>query len=122
MSGIDTEWCENENAIEWQDLDINATVTLHSGKLKNRVLKLAEEYPDEVTIKAHPDGNHGFLVAHLPKKWIKISPPQKQEWSEERRQAKREWMAALRQKQLNATDSKNAPNLHGNAEEDNLYH
>lgn len=75
MSGTDTEWCEGENAIEWLDIDNEVTVTLHGGKLKNRVLKLAEEYPDEVTIKVDPEKNHGYLVAHLPRKWIKINPP-----------------------------------------------
>lgn len=104
MSGIDTEWDECENVIEWLDLDGQVTVTLHGGKLKNRVMKLAKEYPDEVDIRVSPDNNHGYLVAHLPKKWVKISPPKKQEWSEEQRQAKREWMTALRQKQLNAID------------------
>lgn len=88
MSGIDTEWCENENAIEWQDLDEQVTVTLHGGKLKNRVMRLAEEYPDEVKIKVHPDNNHGYLVAHLPRKWIKINPPPKM--TEEHRAANAE--------------------------------
>lgn len=43
-------WGENENAIEWLDTQQKATVTLHGGRLKNRALRLAEEYPDEVEI------------------------------------------------------------------------
>ena len=96
MSGIDTEWCENENAIEWLDLDEQVMVTLHGGKLKNRVLKLAKEYPDEVTIKVHPENNHGYLVAHLPKKWVKITPPVKRELSEEQKAVLRERIAHAR--------------------------
>lgn len=80
-------WAENENMVEFLDSDKEATVTLHDMRLKNRVLKLAEEYPDEVTIKVMPEQNHGYLVAHVPKKWVKINPPIKREMTEEQRQA-----------------------------------
>ena len=80
-------WTENENMIEFLDNDKEATVTLHDMRLKNRVLKLAEEYPKEVTIKAMPEQNHGFLVAHVPKKWVKINPPIKREFTDEQKQA-----------------------------------
>lgn len=80
-------WTENENMIEFLDNDKEATVTLHDMRLKNRVLKLAEEYPDEVTIKVMPEQNHGFLVAHVPKKWVKINPPIKREFTDEQKQA-----------------------------------
>ena len=93
-------WTENENMIEFLDNDKEATVTLHDMRLKNRVMKLTEEYPDEVTIKAVPEQNHGFLVAHVPKKWVKINPPIKREMTEEQKQANREFMTKLRQEQL----------------------
>ena len=93
-------WTENENMIEFLDNDKEATVTLHDMRLKNRVMKLAEEYPDEVTIKVMPEQNHSFLVAHVPKKWVRINPPIKREMTEERRQAQREFMTKLRQEQL----------------------
>lgn len=80
-------WTENENMIEFLDNDKEATVTLHDMRLKNRVMKLAEEYPNEVTIKVMPEQNHGFLVAHVPKKWVRINPPIKREMTEEQRQA-----------------------------------
>lgn len=89
-------WTENENMIEFLDNDKEATVTLHDMRLKNRVMKLAEEYPDEVTIKAMPEKNHGYLVAHVPKKWVKINPPVKIELSEEQRQERRERMLRIR--------------------------
>lgn len=89
-------WTENENMVEFLDSDKEATVTLHDMRLKNRVMRLAEEYPDEVTIKAMPEKNHGYLVAHVPKKWVKINPPIKIELSEEQRQERRERMLRIR--------------------------
>ena len=86
----DTTWGENENAIEWLDSRDKATVTLHGGRLKNRVLRLAEEYPDEVEIRREPDGNGGFLVAKIPVKWVKITPPRKIELTDEQKEELRE--------------------------------
>ena len=85
-------WGENENAIEWLDTKQKATVTLHGGRLKNRVMKLAEEYPDEVEIRREPDANSGFLVAKIPAKWVKITPPRRLELTDEQ---KEELMARL---------------------------
>lgn len=79
-------WGENENAIEWLDNRQKATVTLHGGRLKNRVMRLAEEYPDEVEIRREPDDNGGFLVAKIPVKWVKIAPPRRLELTDERKE------------------------------------
>ena len=89
-------WIENENMIEFLDNDKKATVTIHDMRLKNRVLKLAEEYPDEVTIKAMPEKNHGYLVAHVPKKWVKINPPLKREYTEEQKKVMRQRLEKVR--------------------------
>lgn len=89
-------WGENENAIEWLDSRDKATVTLHGGRLKNRVMRLAEEYPDDVEIRREPDGNGGFLVAKIPAKWVKISPPRRLELTDERKEELREWLKAHR--------------------------
>lgn len=83
-------WGENENAIEWLDSRDKATVTLHGGRLKNRVLRLAEEYPDDVEVKREPDENGGFLVAKIPVKWVKIAPPRRLELTDERKEELRE--------------------------------
>lgn len=85
-SGIDM-WCDCENAIEWLDGQKTATVTIHSEKLRNRVLKLAEEYPNKVKVIAHPKENHGYLYARVPRTWVKVSPPRTVEMSEEQKQA-----------------------------------
>ena len=89
-------WGENENAIEWLDSRDKATVTLHGGRLKNRVLRLAEEDPDEVESRREPDGNGGFLVAKSPVKWVKITPPRKLELTDEQKEELRERLKAHR--------------------------
>lgn len=85
-------WGENENAIEWLDSRDKATVTLHGGRLKNRVMKLAEDYPDEIEVRREPGENGGFLVAKIPVKWVKLTPPRRLELTDER---KEELMARL---------------------------
>ena len=92
----DTTWGENENAIEWLDTKQKATVTLHGGRLKNRVMKLAEEYPDDVEIRREPDENGGFLVAKIPAKWVKITPPRRLELTDEQKEELRERLSVAR--------------------------
>lgn len=82
-------WNERENAIEWLDGQTVATVTLCSQKLRNKVMRLAEQYPDDVEIRAEPESNGGTVVAHIPRKWVKISPPPKREMTDEQREAAR---------------------------------
>ena len=82
-------WSERENAIEWLDGQMTATVTLCSQKLRNKVMRLAEQYPDDVEIRAEPESNNGTLVTHIPRKWVKISPPPRREMTDEQREAAR---------------------------------
>jgi len=63
---------ENENVIEFFTNADTATVTFHQGRYKNRIRKLAEDKPDEVTILSD---ENGFLVAKIPVKWIRIGVP-----------------------------------------------
>lgn len=66
-----------ENAIEFMDGQKMAAVTLHDRRLRSRILKLAEQHPDEVTVIARPDdrGQNGYLFAHVPVAWLKVIPP-----------------------------------------------
>lgn len=97
-------WGENENAIEWLDTKQKATVTLHSMRLKNKVIRLAEEYPDEVEVRREPEENGGFLVAKIPVKWVKIAPPRRLELTDEKKEELRERIKA-------AQNAKNARNI-----------
>lgn len=61
-----------ENVIEWINGQDRVTVTLSQGKYINKVKTLAAK-TDEVQILAENDD--GSIYAHLPLKYIKISPP-----------------------------------------------
>lgn len=63
-------------AIDWT----NSETVWASGdekKLKNTILRLAKEYPDDVEIKTWPEDNDGTIVATLPRSWVKIRPPKR---------------------------------------------
>lgn len=64
----------NEFAIEWVKGAKYASVTVPSGTaLKSKLLRLAENNPNEVRIiKENKDGS---LFAHIPVSYVKISPP-----------------------------------------------
>lgn len=55
-----------------------------------RILKLAEERPQEVTIKKRPEENDGCIYVTLPASWLRIGPPVKLELTDEQRQARAE--------------------------------
>ena len=74
----------NEFAIEWIKGADYAGVTVPSGTaLKSKLLRLAEQNPDEVKIII--ENKDGSLFAHIPVNYVKISPPKKM--SEEQREA-----------------------------------
>lgn len=83
-----------ETVMGYIDTDEYASVTSAEKKWINKILKLKAEHPDEVDIKAYPENNQGYIYAHLPKKWIKISPPR--QVSEEQRLAAAERFKAMR--------------------------
>jgi hypothetical protein len=64
----------------------------------NKILKLKEEHPDKVKIVYRPEDNHGTVYAHIPKSWIKISPPRQVNYTDEQRAAMAERLAAAREK------------------------
>lgn len=73
-----------ENCIEFLRNAPVATVAFSQGKYVTKIKRLAESHPDECVIL---DENYdGSIVAHVPTKWIKISPP-KQVSDEFREQA-----------------------------------
>lgn len=85
---------EYENAIEFLDGQKTAAVTLHDRRLRNRVLRLAEQHPDEVAVICRPEENNGFLFVHIPLKWLRIQPPK--QMSEEQREKAKERLARAR--------------------------
>lgn len=74
----------NEFAINWLKNGEYAEVSVPTGTaLKSKLMKYAEERPDEVKVMAvNKDGSAFF---HIPINYIKISPPRKV--SDEQREA-----------------------------------
>lgn len=74
----------NEFAIEWIKGRDYAGVTVPSGTaLKSKLMRYADERPDEVKLMA--ENNDGSAFFHIPINYIKISPPRKV--SDEQRKA-----------------------------------
>lgn len=74
----------NEFCIEWIKGNDYAGVTVPSGTaLKSKLMRYAEERPDEVKIEALNQDGSAFIK--VPVNWVKISPPRKV--SEEQREA-----------------------------------
>lgn len=66
----------NEFVIEWIKGAEHAGVTVPTGTaLKSKLLKLAENNPNDVKIVV--ENKDGSVFAHIPINYIKISPPKK---------------------------------------------
>lgn len=74
-----------ETCIEYLNVDDNATFCSSEAKWINKILKLHEVYPNDVEIQFYPEKNQGMIVAHVPKSWMKLSPPRKSNFTEEQR-------------------------------------
>lgn len=76
--------------------DNNMYVSTDERWLINRLLKFAEQKPDNVTILKRPEENDGCLYCIVPSNWLKITPPAKRDLTEEQKQALSERMANAR--------------------------
>ena len=74
-------------------------VSTDEQRMKNRLFRLAEQHPDEVTIKTRPEENDGCLCLSCPASWLKISPPRKCDLSPEQRAINAERLKKARAKQ-----------------------
>ena len=77
-----------QTCIDHIDGDKHITVTASENWSVKKILALSETHPDLVEIThTNPDGS---LLAHIPKGWLKISPPRKM--SEAQRESARQRM------------------------------
>lgn len=90
----------NENAIEWLKDEKRATVTFTQGRMKSKIRRLAEKCPGECQIVA--ENEDGSICAHVPVKWIKVSPPRTV--SEEQIERSRERMNSLHANHVSKLD------------------
>ena len=88
----------NETACDYLSCDKHATFCSSETKWINKILKLHEQYPDEVEIQVLPENNQGMILAHIPKRWFKIAPPRKSNMTEEQREAMVQRLADARDK------------------------
>lgn len=87
-----------ETSIDILSSDDHATFCSSETKWINKILKLKEVNPDKVDIRYLPEDNDGMIVAHIPKNWIKVSPPRKREMTDEQKAALAERLAFARSK------------------------
>lgn len=81
----------------FEHLDGNGTWTVSTDERtwKNRLVKLAEQHPDEVEcVVVNRDGS---VMFHIPASWVKVKPPRKVEMTEERRQELADRMRRMRE-------------------------
>ena len=76
-----------ETAVSY--LNVDSYATFHSSETKwiNKIIKLHEAHPNEVRIEYMPEDNNGMILAHVPKSWLKVSPPRQREMTDEQREA-----------------------------------
>lgn len=87
-----------ETCITYLDEERFATVCSSEKKWINKILALHEKHPDEVTIKYYPEDNLGMIYAFVPKKWIKVAPTRKMNYTDEQKAVMVERLAAARKK------------------------
>lgn len=73
-----------------------ATITSNEQKWINKINKLATQRPDDVEIVYTPEDNYGYILAHVSKNFIKLSPPRAVNYTEEQKVAAAERMAKAR--------------------------
>jgi len=64
-----------ENVLEFLRGSQTALVTFSQGRYISQVKTLAERFPEDVQILKLPEDNHGYLLACLPVRYIKLRPP-----------------------------------------------
>ena len=79
-------------------------VSTDERKWINRLLKIAEEHPDEVAIINRPEENDGCLCLKCPASYLKISPPLRREMTDEQRVALSERMKLMRKTKQDASN------------------
>lgn len=83
----------NEIAIEWEKGREKATISAYNNsKLKGKIMKYVVSHPNDVDVYENKDGS---IVAHVPTKWVKVSPPRNV--SEEQAKAAGERLRKMRE-------------------------
>lgn len=84
-----------ESAFEY-DEDKVMRISTDERRMITRLMKLAEQYPDEVEIIERPETNDGCLYLKCPADWLLIRHPKKMNYSDEQRAEMAERMKNIR--------------------------
>lgn len=84
-----------ETACEYLD-DKVMRISTDERRMITRLMKLAEQYPDEVEIIERPETNDGCLYLKCPADWLLIRHPKKMNYTEEQRAAMAERIKSIR--------------------------
>ena len=85
-----------ETVCEYDDRRI-MRVSTDERKMITRMLKLAEQYPDEAEILEMPETNDGCLYMKVPADWLLIRHPKKMKLTDEQREAAAARLRKLRE-------------------------
>ena len=97
MVKIETSVGYDDRKIMWVSTDERRMIT--------RMLKLAEQYPEEVQILAMPETNDGCLYMKCPASWLYIRHPKKMNITDEQKAAAAERLRKAREaKRTEQTD------------------
>lgn len=86
----------NETVIEHLGGESFAGVSSGERGMKNRLAKLAEQYPEDVKLIA--TNTDGSVFYHVPYKWVSIRRPKQVNWTEEQKAAAAERLRLARDK------------------------
>lgn len=82
-----------ETAVEYISQDNHATFFSSEAKWIRKIKSYQSQYPNEIQITHESDDS---ILAHIPKTWLKISPPRKVNLTDEQRSAAAERMSNAR--------------------------
>ena len=101
ITAVKENW-RNENCIDFLTGEEYATASFSQGRFKTVLRRLAEKYPDDVTLQGE---GYGLLAAKVPVSWIRIARPKQVELTEGRKTELAERLRALRESGVNKPKS-----------------
>lgn len=84
-----------ETSIEYLSCNDHATLYSSEAKWMRKIKQLQSDYPNDVQIMNETSES---MVVHIPKSWLKVTPPRKMTLTDEQRAAAADRMTKARQK------------------------
>lgn len=84
-----------ETSIEYLSCNDHATLYSSEAKWIRKIKQLQIDYPNDITIKNEDSES---IVVHIPKSWLKVTPPRKMTLTDEQRAAAATRMSEARKK------------------------